>query len=345
MSYLRDAIRKNAGGPSTTEQLAEVEKRGRGNTSYASHLREELAVEKAAEQVNLDRIKELESQLNADALEAEKLRKECVLSLPETNPEEIRLNGYAQKVTEIAGANQYTEEDWKNLFLTALPEAQLRLQGQNVAPLNGTEIEMVARYMVANQLYLGDAEGILRAFKALRNHAVIRVPLPIAAPAPAAAAPAGRFALHDKVLADLERQLAELPIGNSRERERLERLHHKEQVTRELLAADSVREVLGEIATQSGLVIPSTLALQFANFLGSPIAKGRFGKDKTSVRLAFAEFTGQGDTFLTDDEKSLVGTYRAVENMSADDIVKQVGMRRDYGTRVHGGIRQPVGSQ
>jgi hypothetical protein len=163
-----------------------------------------------------------------------------------------------------------------------------------------------------------------------------------APPVPEKSAPASnsKFPEQDALIASLQSELDALPVGNSRVRENLERRIHQEQVKAEILGDDSSRAILQEISDQSGLLISSSVALQFKAYAASPVAKRRFGSDRTSVRLCFAEFTGN-DSFLTPEEKSLVGNYRAIENMTADEVAAQTGRNRSYASNPHAGIRQP----
>jgi hypothetical protein len=326
MSYLSDYVRKNSGGPSTADQLAEAEKRGRGNTSFAQHLREERAAELAAEKVNKDRIASLEKVLDADALEAEKYRVESILTQPETNPEEIRLNSYFDRVQDKKDTHNYTESDWKQLVQITMPTITEMLGFQGIE-LVGDEIDKIIRYLIANGIYLGDAEAYGRAFKALRNHGVIRVPVPVAAPAASAPAPSP-FDIGRAEVESLRAEALTHKYG-SREREHLERQAYALETKLEVLGNETYQQYMQEICTQAGLVLGSEHSMQFLNWLQSPKQVRRFDGSRTSVRIAFAEFFGN-QSFLTAEEKELIGYNRQVEVMTSEDIKRSVGTRNTY---------------
>jgi hypothetical protein len=264
--------------------------------------------------------------LNADALEAERLRKECILNLPETNPEEIRLNGYCELVKDKPDTHQYTEQDWQQLVRITTPTVQEMLQYQGIEPLAGDEFEKVIRYMIANGIYLGDAESYVRAFKALRNHGVLRQPLPVAevveTPTP------GRF---DSVSAEIESLKAHVLTFTfgSRERENLEREIYRKELMLETVGNSRHADILQELVETSGLVLSGDNNLKFQIWLDAPKQVRRFDASRTSVRLAFCEYFGCPQ-LLSENEQSLVANYHAIESMTAEDVKNQVGSRNTY---------------
>jgi hypothetical protein len=161
----------------------------------------------------------------------------------------------------------------------------------------------------------------LRKLKAVEDR--YAAPAPVTEPEPA-------LAPEDRVAADLLRQINALPVGNSRERERLERLLHAHQIKTELILKDSTRNMLAEIVEQSGLAIPQDCNLRFRQWLAAPMQARRFSNDRSGIRKAFAEFTGN-DSFLDDFEKSEVARLRQNDQVSSDAVLRAVGRTNTYG--------------
>lgn len=329
MSYLSEYIKKHSsGGPTTAELLEKAEKSGRRTSGYAQFLKEERAQELAAEQRNRDEITKWENVLNKDVQEMLRLRRELVLNAPETDPKEIELNSCVRHFSDMPEVyEQFAEKDWKDSFAMSMQGAQDELRATAQDALTFTEGELILRYLWANQIVPIESESIMRGYHALKNHGIIRQPIPVA---PVLEKPAsGPYAGQDALIASLEAQLDATPVGDTRTRSRIDNRLHLEMVKRETLGNDTTREILGEIATQSGLTIPSSLQLSFINFLGSPVAKRRFGSDKSSIRRAFCEFTGN-DSFLSPDEHAQIATDRANDACSSDAVKSAVGFRASY---------------
>jgi hypothetical protein len=327
-SYLNEKIKATSGGPSTAEQLAEIEKRGRGNSSFAQFLRDQRTAELAAEQQTADRVASLEKMLNADAIESERLRVQVILTCPEEDANAIRLNGYAQKVHEAVDmTKEHLQAEWEAWSTPAIQMAQDFIKiTKKQEPMNPEEINQVLRYLVTNQLFIGDHQSWISGFSNLINHGVIRVPVPIAevvaAPTP------GRYDSVQQEIDSLNKRALELPYG-SRDRENLERAAYKMALQLETVGNGRHADILQEIVDATGLTLSSENNLRFQTWLEGPMQARRFDGSRASVRLAFAEYFGN-TSFLSDSERELIGYNRSVEGMTSDDIKRSVGTRNTY---------------
>jgi hypothetical protein len=162
----------------------------------------------------------------------------------------------------------------------------------------------------------------LRKLKEVEDKYVAPAPEPVVEPTP--------IAPEARVAAELQAQIDALPVGNSREKERLERLLHQHQISAELILRDDMRETLAEIVDQSGLAIPKDCNLKFRQWLAAPMQR-RFTNSREDVRIAWAEFTGQGDTFLTPEEKIEIDRRKRVGALSADQVKAITGSTNTYG--------------
>jgi hypothetical protein len=158
-------------------------------------------------------------------------------------------------------------------------------------------------------------------------------------PAPEPVAEVTPVAPEDRTAADLQRQIDVLPIGNSRKRERLERLLHRHQIKKELLLDNkNFRNVMLSICDDSGLEIPAKVNLQFIDFLKSPAAReyqqGLKSSDldeyAMSLRLAFSQFTAT-DSWLSVPEKQEQVRRRNIASYSAENIKQIVGSTNTFG--------------
>jgi hypothetical protein len=159
-------------------------------------------------------------------------------------------------------------------------------------------------------------------------------PVPVAEPEPE-----GEFAQHEKLLARLRKELSEIPVGDTRQREKIERRIHREEIRRELLGDENYRAVMQEIVDASGLQIPESVSLKFREWLASPINRKRFSESKEDTRISFSEFVGN-DCFLSEAEKAEIQRRRNNEAVSSDAVVRAVGKVNSYGNRPSAGIRQ-----
>jgi len=223
-----------------------------------------------------------------------------------------------------------------------VPEAVSAVYEIFKTEVNETEGELVVAFLRANadRIDCTRIENWRAAFDYIDAAYAALEPVATVEPVVEVAVSTSKFPEQDKLIASLQSELDALPVGNSRARENLERRIHAESVKAELLSDDSSRAILQEISDQSGLLISSSVALQFKAYAASPVARRRFGSDRTGTRLCFCEFTGN-DSFLTPEEKALVGNYRAIENMTADEVAAQTGRNRSYASNPHSGIRQP----
>jgi hypothetical protein len=179
----------------------------------------------------------------------------------------------------------------------------------------------------------------LRKLKAVEDK--YAAPDPEPAPEPETLAP------EDKIVADLQRQLDALPVGNSRERERLERLVHQHQIKKELLLDnETFRNVMLSICDDSGLQIPAKVNLQFLDFLKSSAARDYQQGLKSSnldeyalnLRLAFSQFTAT-DSWLSVPEKQEQARRRNIAGYTSDQVKVIVGSTNSYGSGSQPGIR------
>ncbi len=159
-------------------------------------------------------------------------------------------------------------------------------------------------------------------------------------PAPEPVAPKTTVAPEDQTAADLQRQIDALPVGNSRERERLERLLHQHQIKKELLLDNkNFRDVMLTICDDSGLQIPAKVNLQFIDFLKSPAAREYQQGLKSSdldeyalnLRLAFSQFTATGENWLTVPEKQEQARRRNIAGYTSSQVKDLVGSTNTFG--------------
>jgi hypothetical protein len=336
-SYLATALKKKSyGGPSIADQL-EVAKKS-GNRNFVEFLQAERNAELSAEAKTQARIEEL-TKLNAqDAIEAEQLRVNGLLTLPDEDAISKRLNDYCEKLADKPAMHKATEEDWRVLTIATIPEAQTLLQSQNHAPMDGKEIEMVVRYVIANGLYLGDYQSFISAFFNLKNHGVIRKPVAVAVPVETREPTQA-----ETVQAEIARLTVEadkMPPF-SRERSAAERNVLRLQTMLETLGDSDYSSVINEIVNATGLQLSGENSWRFRSFLDTPAARKRYGAqpDRKTLRAAFATFFGN-DSFLLPQEKEELEYQRQVEAMSSDDIARAVGRVNSYAPRPHSGIRQ-----
>jgi hypothetical protein len=157
---------------------------------------------------------------------------------------------------------------------------------------------------------------------------------PVSVPAPAI----DRYDSVRQEIADLRAKAQKCAFA-SKERDDLERRAYQLETKLEVLGNDGRQSLLQEIVDATGLELSSENAMRFLTWLDGPMQRRRFDDSRTSVRLAFCEYFNN-QSFLTADEKELIGLNRSIEALDSEAVKRMVGSRNDYGTRVHSGIRQ-----
>jgi hypothetical protein len=326
---------------SVADQLEQAKKNG-ASRSLIDFLQAERNAEIAAEAAQAARIRELETVLQEDAVAAEKLRIQGILSLAESDPSEQRLLSYCEKLSDKPAMHSASAEEWRVLVLSILPNVSILFAGQNIAPLTQEELEkFILPYMVTNGIFVGDPEAYLIVFKSLNRRGVIRVPVPVVVPVetrePSQA---------ERVQAEIDRLTAKARSHpfDSRERNQLERQAMQLETRLELLGSDLVNTTLAEIVEGTGKAVSADHQMQWLNWARLPAQLIRFDiNTRRGLRLSFAIFFGcaeESGGVLSADEISELNHNRQVESLSARDIKAAVGSFTDFGPRSHAGIRQ-----
>ncbi len=151
-----------------------------------------------------------------------------------------------------------------------------------------------------------------------------------AAPEPEVIASEPPIAPEDRITLDIQHQIDALPVGNSREKERLERLLHKHQVSVELILKDSIRDILEEIVEQSGKVLSASHNLQYRQWLASPLQKNRYTSSREDSRLSFSEYFGCPE-ILTQVELDEVSRRKRVGALTSSQVKEITGATNTYG--------------
>src|SRR5208282_659268 len=162
------------------------------------------------------------------------------------------------------------------------------------------------------------------------SHRYDAPPEPVAEPEPE-----GEFAAHDNLLKSLYDELAAVPPSDSRRRSAIEAKILREEVRRETVGNSEFRNVMLEIASDSGLIVQTSVAEKFLVWLQSPAAREfrplMKSDYRSGIRQAFSVFTGMDDRYLTAEEKQRAANRRDWAAASSEDVKKAVGYTASYG--------------
>ena len=139
------------------------------------------------------------------------------------------------------------------------------------------------------------------------------------------------IAPEDRVALDIQHQIDALPVGNSREKERLERLLHKHLISVELILKDDyTHSVLEEIVQSQGKVLSAAHNLQYRQWKASPLQSRRYTDSKEDIRLSFAEYFGCPE-ILTQVELDEVSRRKQVGALTSSQVKDLTGATNTYG--------------
>jgi len=225
-------------------------------------------------------------------------------------------DGRFQSSGEVSTAIKSTFDSWK-------------------ATVQDSDAEMTRLFLSANDATMFDVTkvstweaGLQYIAKRCNDLKTQFFPPPEQTPAPAEL-PARDKYLND-VLADLNRQLAECPVNNTRLRDELTRKIYHAEYRQELFGDEGWVETMQEIAEDANKTIPESTSVAYKKWLfGSPqAAEFRKHLSKTeyrnTIRQSFAVFCND-DSFFDAQDKEIAQVNKSWAAASSEDLKRAFG--------------------